>query len=422
MEHLQVNCAIRLERLQQWLGNLLPVMRIEPVAVWRDDQTFFYLVDPQWLHARLGSRAPDAPAQPQDRKPVTAGPNLPERPQETAERSAPTVADAARRLLAQESERVDRGAYTAASLQIMRNRLRLHILPELGERPLAAVQTEQLDALLRRLMQHKASATTLSQYLVIMRKLLKLALSKKWISEMPEMPRIAIHNRPRAAFSVGQYRQLLRKARELTRLEIEAPRIKQGEGLRERFWVSSRYRTLPMDMYWLMVFMVNSFVRPSDVKNIQHQHVEVVRGRHTYLRLNLPASKKHDKPVVSLQPAVRIYEQLLARARHLGQAKPNDYLFLPQESNREHALAILNFWLKWILREAGIALTDSHGQMRTLYCLRHTAITFRLLYGQGIDMLTLARNARTSVEMIETFYASSLSGEMNVAMLQSRRT
>jgi hypothetical protein len=62
------------------------------------------------------------------------------------------------------------------------------------------------------------------------------------------------------------------------------------------------------------------------------------------------------------------------------------------------------------------------GRLRTLYCLRHTSIMFRLLYGQGIDMLTLARNARTSVQMIERFYASALDGEMNVGMLQSRRT
>jgi len=43
------------------------------------------------------------------------------------------------------------------------------------------------------------------------------------------------------------------------------------------------------------------------------------------------------------------------------------------------------------------------------------------LYGQGIDLLTLAKNARTSVEMIEKFYASELNPEMNVAMLQRRR-
>ena len=47
---------------------------------------------------------------------------------------------------------------------------------------------------------------------------------------------------------------------------------------------------------------------------------------------------------------------------------------------------------------------------------------FRLMFGSSIDTLTLARNARTSVNMIERFYASSLSGEMNVGMLQSRRT
>jgi integrase len=61
------------------------------------------------------------------------------------------------------------------------------------------------------------------------------------------------------------------------------------------------------------------------------------------------------------------------------------------------------------------------GQTRTLYSLRHTAITFRLLYGKGIDLLTLAKNARTSVEMIEKHYASELTAEMNVGMLHSRR-
>ncbi len=82
----------------------------------------------------------------------------------------------------------------------------------------------------------------------------------------------------------------------------------------------------------------------------------------------------------------------------------------------------MGFWFKWVMREAGVEPEDQMGRLRTLYCLRHTSIMFRLLHGQGIDMLTLARNARTSVQMIERFYASALDGEMNVAMLQSRRT
>ena len=65
---------------------------------------------------------------------------------------------------------------------------------------------------------------------------------------------------------------------------------------------------------------------------------------------------------------------------------------------------------------------NAHGQDRSLYSLRHSAITFRLLYGQGIDLLTLARNARTSVEIIHNHYASTVSGEQNIALLQSRRS
>jgi hypothetical protein len=44
------------------------------------------------------------------------------------------------------------------------------------------------------------------------------------------------------------------------------------------------------------------------------------------------------------------------------------------------------------------------------------------LCGKQIDLLTLARNARTSVEMIERFYASNLTAEMNIDLLQGKRT
>ena len=151
-------------------------------------------------------------------------------------------------------------------------------------------------------------------------------------------------------------------------------------------------------------------------------YVQICRGEHLYLRLTLPETKRHDTPVVTLRPAVQVYEVALARAQVLGVGTPEDYVFLPRETDRVYALAVLGFWFKWVLREAGVATVDALGRDRTLYCLRHTSIMFRLLYGQGIDMLTLARNARTSVQMIERFYASALDGEMNVAMLQSRRS
>jgi integrase len=313
------------------------------------------------------------------------------------------------------------GEFSEASWHIMRNRLDRHILPALGHLETNHIDRQAIDVLMGRLYDEQASATTQTQYLVIVRKLLKLAHQNKWLASIPDLPKVKVAHKPRSALSLTQYKTILRTAKRLHRSAASAPNIKTGSGDRSRFWITPRYRQMPLDMYALIIFMVNGFMRPSDIKNLKHQHVEVIRGTHAYLRLQLPESKRHDRPIVSLQPAVRVYEMLKQHRLEGGRIQPEDWVFLPQEKNREHALNLFNFWFKWILREANIALKDNHGQDRTLYCLRHTAITFRLLYGEGIDMLTLARNARTSVDMIETFYASTLTGEMNIGMLQSRR-
>lgn len=70
------------------------------------------------------------------------------------------------------------------------------------------------------------------------------------------------------------------------------------------------------------------------------------------------------------------------------------------------------------LKQAGLKLSG-RGESRTLYCLRHTATMERLLNGGTIDVLSLARNARTSVKMIERFYARHLHGEMVVGKIHS---
>jgi hypothetical protein len=84
------------------------------------------------------------------------------------------------------------------------------------------------------------------------------------------------------------------------------------------------------------------------------------------------------------------------------------------------AISLMEKHFRYILITAQLRYGNQQ-QRRSLYSLRHSAITFRLLYGRGIVLLTLARNARTSLEMIDKFYASELRAEMNVGMLHSRR-
>lgn len=328
----------------------------------------------------------------------------------------------AEQLMEAEGQRVKRGELSAASVGILRNRLEAHVLPFFKYIPPSQVNAVLMEAFVKRLTDFQMSSTTVSQYLVVIRKLMKLAVRHGYLNEIPEFPEVKVANRPRSMLSLREYAAVVKTAYRLSRSGDKAPEVKASKGHRDRFWVAPRHLSLPPDMAWAIRFMVNSFVRPGDLRQLKHKHVQVVRSASVYLRMTLPETKRHDAPMVTLSPAVRVYEAALAKAQAEGLGGPDDYVFLPAEKDRNYALAVLGFWFKWVMREAGVAPEDTSGRLRTLYCLRHTSIMFRLLYGQGIDMLTLARNARTSVQMIERFYASALDGEMNVAMLQSRRT
>lgn len=320
-------------------------------------------------------------------------------------------------LLQAERARVQRKEIAWGSWQIMSNRMDAHVLPLLGDRLVRDIDGVAAQALIDRLGEHDFTSTTIAQYMVLLRKTLMHGVLTGVIDEMPRLPKVKIRSQPRGSFSVAEYRQLVATAR---RLVGQPHPVLQTLQPGERFWIARELLTMPRELPWLIRWMVNTFVRPSDIKSVRHKHIDVVRGKHMYLRMRLPETKRHSQPMVSLRPAVHVYEALCEYRHRRGEAAPDDYLFFPELKNREHALAVLNFFFKWVLQEAGLE-TGPLGQTRTLYCLRHTAITLRLLYGQGIDMLTLARNARTSVNMIERFYASILSGEMNVGLLQSRR-
>ena len=122
-----------------------------------------------------------------------------------------------------------------------------------------------------------------------------------------------------------------------------------------------------------------------------------------------------------MEAAVRIYADLCKVQKHLGRpCGKDDYVFYPHLPNREFALQTMRRQFDAVLDRAGLKKAAT-GEPRTLYSLRHTAIMFRLTLGESIDLLTLARNARTSVEMIERFYAKPLQAEMNVDKIQSMR-
>jgi len=62
---------------------------------------------------------------------------------------------------------------------------------------------------------------------------------------------------------------------------------------------------------------------------------------------------------------------------------------------------------------------DRESQPRTAFSLRHTYICLRLM--EGADIYQIAKNCRTSVEMIERYYASHIKTSLHAAAINVMR-
>jgi hypothetical protein len=317
-----------------------------------------------------------------------------------------------------ERGRMLRGELSLQFFKALRNRMTKMITPYFMDKDVRSLNQGNLSEFVNVLQKKELSSVTIIQYLQSIRLVFKYAQAADLISAIPSFPKIRLKFQPRGSFTLPEYLLLLRTAKRMSRLsEPEKPachRYRAGG-------IFTRTESVPREIPWVIGFMVNSFIRPTDLKYIQHKHVDIIQGEHLYLRLSLPETKRHSTPIVTLRPAVRIYRHLLAHAVSIGKARADDYLFMPHVDDRDAAVVVLSQHFNKILVATGLKHGDL-GQERSLYSLRHTAIMFRLLYGKGIDLLTLARNARTSVQMIEEFYASHLTAEMNIGLLQSKRS
>jgi hypothetical protein len=329
----------------------------------------------------------------------------------------PTFGDVCDKLLIKEAIRVKRREFASRSLVMLKSRLSKHVLPYFGTRFIDEITAIEIGEFLTYLYEFELSDITINQYFNALRKVLTHGFELELFDKLPRFPKLKMNSIPRGGFTVTEYKKLLRYAK-VHRVSDQEIHVKTHRDTKDGIY--SHKEQLPYEFAWLIGFMVNSFIRPVDVKLIQHRHVEIVRGKYIYLRLTLPETKRHRTQIVTLYPAVRIYEKLFKYMQDKGLARPDDYLFLPEIKDREAASYLLTKDFRKVLIATN--LRKGHlGQNKTLYSLRHSAITYRLLYGKGIDILTLARNARTSVEMIERFYASQLTPEMNIGLLQSRR-
>jgi integrase len=316
----------------------------------------------------------------------------------------------ANKMLEAQKLRVERGELSKMAHDNDIYMLNKRILPEFGAMELASISFATLQDFVGKIGADLAPSS-IQRHLGIVYKVMEYALHRQLLLALPNFPTIKKKDEPRGWFPDVQYRALIARATELVGTSEKVQATKAGPPRTLKFTA---------DLPKMIQFMVNSFIRPTDLKNMQHKHVEIVRSEQIYLRLSLPKSKSKDAPIVTMAEAVTVYEQLKSFYAIEGLAGEDDYVFMPQYPNRDTALRELQHQFNYLLDDLGFKI-GPQGEARTIYSLRHTCITFRLLHGEKMDLLTLARNARTSVEMIERFYASKLTGEQNIDMIQSDR-
>jgi integrase len=140
-----------------------------------------------------------------------------------------------------------------------------------------------------------------------------------------------------------------------------------------------------------VLFLANTGLRPNEANNLEYRDVKIVEDEAMSDKiLEIEVRGKRGVGYCKSTPgAVRPFERLVAR----NSAKPTDLVF-PARHKKQFNTILGKLDLK----------RDRDGNRRTAYSLRHTYICMRLL--EGADIYQIAKNCRTSVEMIEKFYAS----------------
>jgi integrase len=178
--------------------------------------------------------------------------------------------------------------------------------------------------------------------------------------------------------------------------------------------------------------MANTGLRPDEAARLQFRDVTVVNDEATQERiLEIEVRGKRGTGYCKSMPgAVIPFERLRSRLRpvveedengeeptgrsesesaQMVKPKPTDLLF--DRSHRE--------LLKTVLEEEKLKF-DREGNRRTAYSLRHTYICLRLM--EGADIYQIAKNCRTSVEMIEKYYAIHLKNTLDAAAINVRKS
>lgn len=338
-----------------------------------------------------------------------------------------TFADAAAKFT-EEYKATTKGHRSPKWVKGHEDRIRLHLMPFFGKKPLSEISAGVAQEYRAWRMTKPAdwdennsdaggevkewkppARNTIHNEIVTLSMTLKTAHRHGWIEQVPDLSdpyRKASKIEHRPWFTPNEYKQLYTATRENAN-NPKHPRFK---------WHAEQ-------LHDFVLFMANTGLRPDEVKWLQFRDVTIVDDAYSGQRiLEIEVHGKRGTGYCKSMPgAVRPFERLRDRQRPkaiiiddgaekqvMALPEPNDKLF-PNEFKKMFNNLMLEHDLKF----------DRHNKPRTAYSLRHSYICFRLL--EGADIYQVAKNCRTSVEMIEKHYAAHLKDMIDTSLINVRK-
>lgn len=239
----------------------------------------------------------------------------------------------------------------------------------------------------------KPSRSTLHHETVTLRLVLKTAHRYGWIQQVPDISapyKTSGKVKHRAWFSPEEYKLL-----------YEATRERAKNPPREQF------KHVWENLHDYVLFMANTGLRPDEAGRLEYRDVTIVTDQGSGERL-LEIEVRGKRGVgycKSMTGAILPFQRM--QKRHMGKSTDKIFGKTPRvEMNK-------------ILEELNLK-HDRDGNVRTAYSLRHTYICLRLM--EGADIYQIAKNCRTSVEMIEQFYAAHLKNTLDASAINVRKS
>ena len=296
-------------------------------------------------------------------------------------------------------------------------RVRLHLRPFFGELGLSEVTPGKV----QEYRMHRATTSstgkpparsTLHDEIVTLRLILKTAIRHNWLTHLPDLSppyrtQGKIVHRP--WFSPDEYKQLYTATREYAK----TARAKDK-------WSAEQ-------VHDFVLFMANTGLRPDEARNLQHRDVTIVKDRDTderILEINV-RGKRGVGFCKSMPGAVQPYQRLLKRPKadsdiwlkDVPEDRPKKVSTYPEPTDPLFPSNHIKMF-NGVLGRIKLKL-DREGNKRTAYSLRHTYICMRLI--EGADIYALAKNCRTSVEMIQKFYAAHIKDLLDASAINVMR-